>query len=1082
MKNSAMAIFVATAVAMCGLRAEDYEVTVGTSDTDVVWSDVTDSGPAALLAGGTKDRTLVKKGGGRLVIACDLKGSGYTGQIRVREGFLQLRHDGACGTYAGGVVVEEGATLEGDSTYKSGGLAYSWEPLTFGGFGVNGTEGALKMIGNGTWNFFEQGTKTMTSDTLLNGAGRLDVRFGTLNMGGYTLYASNFVPIVGVNITSPGKIVCCGDGSGSFTLEAGTKFNGGPGYELLFAGQTKFTMKEYTGEATWTMALSNTVTITPGTSANESINNLDTALLRNRWDGPVYIGKSRALYISGTESHPTKHLVNINGKVSGQGGLAIIYPRGYLRLKYPDNDFTGNVTVQGTALLEAACLGSLGKGTLTINSGGTVKFLYSGMGDFTMTDAELERMMAKKRSRWSDNATKTLWTGYKSQTADYFWTDPIYQFEGVPDFTYAKDFTDGNVIYHEETNTLTLTGMITNRPDIVNTCGTLVLAHAGDNWPGNIFVRDGTVKIGPNSNFILGSKIWRLNGRYPATPRLVIGENAMFANIDTQSYALPRNYAGGTLGNAEGFDCLRGIFELEPGSVATNVVYIGGCESSADCATNNMGAAYLRGRLVVVGDNSRDKANVGKNANGYMEIDAGGCLDSSTKSIWIGVGGRGSGTDTPGYGVLHVKGGSLIHRSVGFSVNDGGGYGHLRVSSGIVSNTTLIVGKSLYSNYSGGEGVVTIDGGDVSVSGTAQLGGISNSVSIVNINGGEFRPAAIQVITDLPQTHGGSQAPHCSFLNANNPSYVNFNGGTYKPMLGTQQIAWMTPDVTRYTVFAGGACIDVGEYSRTLTAQLKAPAGKGVQSVAFSCSEPWRYIGAPYVRIVDPAGTGFGATAAADFDSSSGVVTGVTVTSPGCSYGEGTYAEISFGGWTNMVRAAVTLTDNDTSGGFMKKGSATLYIASTNEWHGITKVAEGTLRLQAQDCLPCTSGVAVEDGATFDMGSYSVPAGTLSGTGNLVGDFTLSGTLTVDAADLLAKRYLNITGSLTILPGTKIVVTHPESIEGNTHGFCVITASNGISGTIEIDRNSVPDARRTVFQSANGIRLSGLRGVFMTFR
>lgn len=64
--------------AMASFRAyaEDYVVTVAEGDPDVVWSDASADGPAGLLAGEVKDRRLVKKGKGRLIIECDLKTPG----------------------------------------------------------------------------------------------------------------------------------------------------------------------------------------------------------------------------------------------------------------------------------------------------------------------------------------------------------------------------------------------------------------------------------------------------------------------------------------------------------------------------------------------------------------------------------------------------------------------------------------------------------------------------------------------------------------------------------------------------------------------------------------------------------------------------------------------------------------------------------------------------------------------------------------------------------------------------------------------------------------------------------------------
>ena len=62
------------------LAADDYVVTIEEGN-DVVWSDASADGRSGLLADGVKDRRLVKKGKGRLIIECDLKKPGYAGEI-----------------------------------------------------------------------------------------------------------------------------------------------------------------------------------------------------------------------------------------------------------------------------------------------------------------------------------------------------------------------------------------------------------------------------------------------------------------------------------------------------------------------------------------------------------------------------------------------------------------------------------------------------------------------------------------------------------------------------------------------------------------------------------------------------------------------------------------------------------------------------------------------------------------------------------------------------------------------------------------------------------------------------------------
>jgi hypothetical protein len=409
---------------------------------------------------------------------------------------------------------------------------------------------------------------------------------------------------------------------------------------------------------------------------------------------------------------------------------------------------------------------------------------------------------------------------------------------------------------------------------------------------------------------------------------------------------------------------------------------------------------------------------------------------------------------------MHVKGGRVEHKSVGFGINGGGAYGHLRLSGGVVSNKTLIVGKSAWTGKSGGEGTVTVDGvAEVAVDEDAQFGAMSNSVSILNLNGGAFRPRSFAVLTNLCQMTGQS-TQFCEFLEgANNPVYVNFDGGLYAPSLGESRRGWIDPRVRRYTVFAGGAAVDTGAYDRQLHVRFRAPTGNGVKSIPFSCDEPWRYIGSPYVKIVDPSGMGFGASAFADFDSVNGVVTGVTVTSPGCDYGEGTYAEISFGGWTNTVRVAAQLAPNDRSGGFAKYGTGKLELSGTNDWGGVTCVREGGLEMTVEHALPNTAGYEIAAGASVCFGGKHQSGGTLAGAGSLRGDYALSGTFAVNAEDVLAGRCMCIYGNLSIAPGTRVVVRNAELLEGMSASKAVMKVLGGtVTGSLELDATGLSGA------------------------
>lgn len=1070
---SVLAAFFAASVLCAPLHAEDCVVDVAAGN-EVVWESLSDPGPAALLADGTLDRTLVKTGGGRLVIACDLRSAGFAGEIRAREGYLRLKHDGACGTPDGGVVVENGATLEGDSSYKSGGLMFKDEPLTFEGFGVNGNEGAVKMVENSTWNFFSYGSKTMTGDSLWNGIGRLDVRCGTFDMGGHVLYCSNSVAIVEATVVNPGKIVFLNPSDSSF--ESRTDLQGNASNEVVFDGGTRFTFATVTVPATWRMSLSNTVTFLARQAHEASRTNLANAVNCNRWDGPVYLGERADMEIKGpsiqndSDIHgpdPYRHLVSFNGKVSGPGGVTLKQSWkgfGYLRLGYPENDFAGGVTLESGTVLEAAGLGALGTGPLSIAKDARLELLY-GLPGAALTDAECDRLFALKRTRQA--------------SLDYYASDTNVTYSGIGNHSYGTDLSDGETIYHDEPNELTLAGRITGKPMIVNTDGTLILGGDGDNLLGEIRVRGGTLRFADGTRHFLGDSIWTAHGPYPLTPRIVIGENATVACRDNADTTLPLNrLAGGSL-TSKSHPFGRGILEILPGATVTNQFTVGG--GAAYNGTNEMGAVYMRGGTVVQhGDNRRDSLEIGHYAEGYFEM-SDGYLDLSAGSEWIRIGAGGLDYMTPGAGVMHMKGGRLVHRSVGCTVNCGGGLGHLRVSGGTASNNTLIVGDCLWmGRKTGGEGVVTVDGaGEISLAGKLEMGAISNSVSVLNLNGGSLETTMLSVITNLCVSSGGG-GQYCSFLDAGSRTYVNFGGGTLRLFGG--QYWWLDPLTTRITVFADGATVDTGSTDRDMLVPFMSPTGNGVASVEFSCDEPWNYIGAPYVRIVDPSGSGYGATAIAEFDSVNGTISGVAITSPGCDYGEGTYAEIGFGGFTNSVRAAVTLRENDVSGGFTKMGAGNLRLICTNRWHGVTQVAEGRLTVAKAGVLPNTSGFAVASGAVLDPNGFALPPGTLAGCGTVNGDFSLGGTLLVDANDVIARRRMTIAGKLTIAPDTVLKVANASLLEAGSEPVrSVLTAADGIEGDISLDPETF-DGRWIVAKRNGSIVFGRIRGLSVHVR
>ncbi|MBN8458761.1 MAG: autotransporter-associated beta strand repeat-containing protein [Verrucomicrobia bacterium] len=90
--------------------------------------------------------------------------------------------------------------------------------------------------------------------------------------------------------------------------------------------------------------------------------------------------------------------------------------------------------------------------------------------------------------------------------------------------------------------------------------------------------------------------------------------------------------------------------------------------------------------------------------------------------------------------------------------------------------------------------------------------------------------------------------------------------------------------------------------------------------------------------------------------------------------------------------------DAAVDGGLTKAGSGTLTLTNTNTYTGTTTITGGTLALSGSGSIATSPSIIVGANATFDVsgvtGGYSLGSGqTLSGSGAVTGDLTVSGTL-----------------------------------------------------------------------------------------
>ncbi|MBR4938499.1 MAG: autotransporter-associated beta strand repeat-containing protein, partial [Kiritimatiellae bacterium] len=385
---------------------------------------------------------------------------------------------------------------------------------------------------------------------------------------------------------------------------------------------------------------------------------------------------------------------------------------------------------------------------------------------------------------------------------------------------------------------------------------------------------------------------------------------------------------------------------------------------------------------------------VGGGGDGILEIGPGTAM---TNRLYVGYGGVGAVYQTGGYFFNRFAGGDVLLRpGIGYD-----GYGYYELRGGVYAEgggirqmcaTLNSVGvldvyggavkatgtDQLWMNAKAGAvGVIVLRGGSYEVKGiarvpdnkgvfcftqegedsvasfnTLEMGCVSDSTSIVNLNGGVFSAEEV-----------------CRRNVSGTVSVFNFNGGTMKarndkPLFRAYSSRVMIDHVVSY---GRGAAFDTNGNNVELGMPVKAPSGLGVVSIVWTAAdaEENRYIGAPAVVI---SGDGFGATACADFDFRSGCVTNIRVTCSGSGYTQGNVsATLRYGSAKRQLQ--VTLSPV-VPGGIIKKGRGTLTLDNANSYAGETAVEAGTLKAGTAGAIP-SGGALRLDGGVLDLNGHA---------------------------------------------------------------------------------------------------------------
>ena len=516
----------------------------------------------------------------------------------------------------------------------------------------------------------------------------------------------------------------------------------------------------------------------------------------------------------------------------------------------------------------------------------------------------------------------------------------------------------------------------------------------------------------------------------------------------------------------------QGAMNLPGTTVSTNLVTIGSASGS------NAVLNILSGGTLVVGSTASNPPTsiiVGNATNcaAVLTLAPGGTLgDPGQLSIGNGAGSYSyfkmtGGTATVGnyfavglntdHAQFDMSGGTLYITTNQFTTTGGGSgatnqYGVANISGGTVWSTNYLYGAA---NRQGGMFVGEAGHGTVNISGTA----VVNVWGLTNLTLG-VNPGSYALFDLLGGTINTSQV--CGQAASN--TTFNFNGGLLE---AAPQVPGFVPapsgvfmsGLTNAYVYPGGAFIDDGGLSITITQPLQAPTGYGVKSIPI-LSGGSGYVAPPIVSI--SGGTGFGAAAVATV--ANGAVTGFTIVNPGSGYSVAdTFTVTLYGGGITpttgtaaTINYPVVLVPN-ASGGLTYSslggtGSGTLSLTAPETYAGTTTVSSGTLSIGVGGSITNSTNINVKSGATFDVsasgGMTLVNNQTISGSGHVSGVLSLSSGARVYPGTDPAIGTLAFYSGLNLLNGA--IATFDVSTSGTSGNDQAV-----VDGTLALQNNTM---------------------------
>ena len=937
------------------------------------------------------------------------------------------------------VHIRSGATLK-LSTVHTSGYMFLYKRFFIAGTGKNGQGAILVDVSDTKEGYI--GAIALEADATINvpTGKRVNFQYGEIRLlshkltftGGERVYFADNEKFVG-----PGEVVMDTNVKFDFTKRTGGFADSEPRLKLTTRGGNEIRLIEQSKVCPWSaqyadLDITGTFTLIHSHMSVNSTPVNHWSELVNTWVGDVSLPTATDTLILSCDQTAKHCLFALEGNVSGLGSVQAFKATGdgFARIAYEGtNAFSGAMSAyltNGGAVLLGNSNSVPDYAKFTANAGGRVTLRLADDGSRWCTNSIARFVNAATLSATtligidassSENGEATLdaafWKDVKGGTQPLLVADggTVALRGPLSDKYYSVGALDG---------TLKITG---NEPVCLGesfahsgltgrSAGTLLFDGASDVHLGLAANGYGRILVPGLPPFLTYMNTDAV-GRMEVKNSKIVGDTLATLPNDSAKSAIVVGTTYGSVG-------VPGVLEVGSGANVQVKVLAG-------TSDKDIGVLRQTGGLL---------ANVGNNdtSSALLLASAGYAYQELLGGVYEQQGQTENAKSTSAEFVLRQSGGlysvtnHVYDAGNGVCLKTGNGRADFYVSGGEMRNEGTYV--FIVDTGTSGSTVFTVDGADTTVYGKSYMAYGANSKGgtfILNLNGG---------LLDLDYFTKYAAKTTCK-------AYLNASGGAIQ----IRKSGSNPPVADRITLFPGGFTYrDVGQ-NVTMTIPLEAPTGLGVSAVPVPAElSSAVLVGPPLVAIAETGadGKGFGASAIALFDKTSGKVTGVQVTCPGRDYTEATatfhYADQS---WTSVC----SLTENSTAGGFTTDGPGQLYFETPNTYGGPTVVRQGGLSARCDWAFPSNTVLRLE-GGNIGLGATACAFKSIGGTGGNVG-FTGAKTFTVETlvpgttdAVLFNNSTMEVTGE------TRFDVAKVLAGETTTYGTDITFAEGS---TIAID-------------------------------